>query len=247
MKIRLSPSYMNCRNEVEQIVAHFERQGGMIYHGRNMIKTFQTANGTWNVKRYHCPSLFNRIVYTFLRKPKGLRAFEYPNRIIPAGFETPYPIAYVEQRQWGLISSSFFISEHCPYKRRFYEFGDAKVADVADILTEFVRFTAGLHEAGIYHRDYSPGNILFDQKDGEWHFSIVDINRMVFGPVSIKKGCLNFARLWGQPEMFRFIATEYAHARHANEKDCTRWVMKARNRFWKPRAKRLDLPYNINF
>ena len=44
------------------------------------------------------------------------------------------------------------------------------------------------------HRDYSPGNILFDKIDGEYHFMLVDINRMSFGKISIDMGCANFAR-----------------------------------------------------
>ena len=245
--ILTSEAYRDRKEDTRYIIDHFEKDGEMIHEGRNCIKSFQTKTGTWNVKRYHKPSFFNRIVYSFLRKPKGKRAFEYPARVLSAGFETPYPIAYAEERCMGIIGYSFFISEQCPYRRRFYEFGDACVENIREILIAFVHFTAGLHEAGIYHRDYSPGNILFDNVDGTWHFSIVDINRMEFGPVSIKKGCKNFARLWGQPEFFRFIAQEYAHARHADEQQCMAFVMQARNKFWKPRARHFDLPYDLNF
>ena len=246
-RILTSEAYQCCKEEVEYIIDHFENSGTVIHSGRNCIKSFQTDLGIWNVKRYHKPSAFNRIVYSFLRKPTGRRAFEYPLKVLSAGFETPCPIAYVEEDCMGLIGYSYFVSEQCPYKRRFYEFGNARVEDIQDILIAFVRFTAGLHEAGIYHRDYSPGNILFDKVNGAWHFSIVDINRMEFGPVSIKKGCRNFARLWGQPDFFRFIAQEYAHARHADERQCIAAVMQARNKFWKPRARQFDLPYELNF
>jgi len=55
------------------------------------------------------------------------------------------------------------------------------------------------------HRDYSPGNILFDKIDGEYHFMLVDINRMSFGKISIDMGCANFARLWGQKAFFELL------------------------------------------
>lgn len=45
-------------------------------------------------------------------------------------------------------------------------------------MTAFAEFTARLHEAGILHLDYSPGNILYDKIGEEYHFSLVDINRM---------------------------------------------------------------------
>ena len=245
--IRLGRGYESCQAEVEAVVARFDSGGNTVHDGRNTIKTFDTSRGQWNVKRYHRPSLLNRVVYTFLRKPKGLRAFTYPERVLAAGFETPAPVAYVEQRHAGLLAYSFFISEQCPYGRRFYEFGDASVDGCRDIVKAFARFTAGLHEAGIYHRDYSPGNILFDQVDGEWHFSIVDINRMEFGLVDIVKGCANFARLWGQPEWFVQLASDYAAARGADPQECIRLVLEARAKFWKPRARHFNLPYTLRF
>ena len=115
--IRLGRGYESCQAEVEAVVARFDSGGNTVHDGRNTIKTFDTSRGQWNVKRYHRPSLLNRVVYTFLRKPKGLRAFTYPERVLAAGFETPAPVAYVEQRHGGLLDYSFFISEQCPYGR----------------------------------------------------------------------------------------------------------------------------------
>lgn len=245
--ILMAQGYEKERRMVEQIVDTFDQGGEIVHEGRNTIKHFKTTAGDWNVKRYHKPIFLNRIVYSFFRKPKGLRAFTYPVPVISAGFETPRPVAYIEERQNGLIGYSYFISEQCNYGRRMYEFGDSSVADNKEIFEAFARYTASLHEAGIYHRDYSPGNILFDCVDGQWHFSIVDINRMEFGEVSVKKGCENFARLWAQPETFRFWARIYAEARKANPDECEKWVMDARNKFWKKRVKHFDLPYKLNF
>lgn len=246
-RIIMGKGYEGRRKEVENILDVFEREGVAIHDGRNSIKCFETPTGSWNVKRYHRPAFPNRVIYSFFRKPKGLRAFTYPARVLAAGFETPRPVAYVEERSMGLMGYSYFFSEQCPYRRRFYEFGNAEVGKCKDILAAFARFTARLHEAGIYHRDYSPGNILFDEVEGAWHFSIVDINRMEFGPVSIRKGCENFARLWGQPAMFSYMAEVYALERHADATMCTQWVMKARNAFWKRRAKHFNLPFQLNF
>lgn len=118
--------------------------------------------------------------------------------LLEKGFETPVPIAYVEERKFGLIAHSYFISKQSPYRRNFYEFGNADVNYCRDVIISFARYTANLHQAGILHRDYSPGNILFDYIDGEYHFTLVDINRMTFGKISVEMGCANFARLWGQ-------------------------------------------------
>lgn len=245
--VMLSPAYERDEERVHSIIKDFEKGGEMIYKGRNIIKTFPLREGVVNVKRYCVPNLFNRVIYTFFRKSKGFRAFSYPEKVLEAGFETPRPIAYVEERKWGLIHYSYFVSEQCGYTRRFYEFGDADINGCKDVVRAFAAFTAGLHKAGIYHKDYSPGNILFDRIEGEWRFSIVDINRMEFGEVGIAKGCANFARLWGQPEWFRFLAEEYAGCRNVDKEECVRLVMKARNRFWRKRARNNKLGYTIRF
>ena len=91
-----------------------------------------------------------------------------------------------------------------------------------------------MHEQGILHLDFSPGNVLWDKDaEGHYHFSIVDINRMNFGPVSMKKGCKNFARLWGPDHFFELLSGEYASQRHFNVKVCRNLVFKERQKFWK--------------
>lgn len=245
-RILLSPAYCADKTAVLRLIESFDKEGEVVHAGRNTIKTFPLNGQRINIKRYRVPNFVNRVMYTFFRKSKGYRAFSYPERVLRAGFETPKPIAYVEKRKIGLIHYSYFVSEQCPYSRRFYEFGDADINECKDVVRAFAAFTAGLHEAGIYHRDYSPGNILFDKVGEEWHFSIVDINRMEFGKVDLVKGCANFARLWGQPDWFRYLAEAYAVCRKADINECVTLVMKARNRFWKKRAKN-KLEYTIRF
>ena len=45
-----------------------------------------------------------------------------------------------------------------------------------------------LHQAGVWHKDFSPGNILYtgNAVDG-YHFSYIDLNRMSFGISDRKK------------------------------------------------------------
>lgn len=46
---------------------------------------------------------------------------------------------------------------------------------------------AELHEAEVYHADFSPGNVLYDRTEEGVRFSLIDINRMYFGPVSLNE------------------------------------------------------------
>ena len=64
--------------------------------------------------------------------------------------------------------------------RRFY--ADESLTDEGKkILRAFAAYTVRLHEAGILHVDYSPGNIAFAVSGEEVSFSLFDINRMRFG------------------------------------------------------------------
>lgn len=226
-------------------IRNFDSEGVTIKSDRNVIKVIDTPAGQVNVKAFKVPSLLNRIVYTFLRKPKGLRAYIYPQEMHRRGVATPEALAYVEERRGGLIARSWLATRQCGLTRRMYEFGDKAMDNPADreIVAAFARFTARMHDAGVLHLDYSPGNILFDNVNGQWQFSTVDVNRLRFGKVSMARGCANFARLWGQPEMFRIIAREYAAARGFDAQACLKAISAARTRFWRRFSSRHPLKY----
>mgnify|MGYP002516013491 FL=1 len=247
-RVTVNPEYAGNR-ELCDFIAAIERNfpsGELVQQGsRNTLRRFTVGGVRIVVKHFGRPNPLNRIVYSFLRKPKGVRAYEYAFRVRNAGFDTPEAIAYIERRSCGIIADSYFVSAECTYTRRFYEFGNAVAEDFADIIRAFARRTAQFHEAGMLHRDFSPGNILFDKVDGEWKFAIVDINRMSFSPVSIERGCRNFARLWGQPDFFRIVADEYAESRNADAGECLSIILEARRKFWTHFAKRHKVKYRL--
>ena len=248
MQIILNPKYEHLRPFVENLDEHFAT-GRSLRESRNSIRVCTFEGLELNVKRYHRPRGLQALVYSFLRKPKGLRAYLHAALIREAGMETPEEVAYVERRRGGIIDETFFICLQSPYKRRFYEFAEAEMtAETRSIIEQFARETARLHEAGIVHLDFSPGNILFDKcDDGRWHFSLVDTNRLRRGPVDIVSGCANFARLWGQIPFFDVIADAYAEARGFDAARCRQYVHAARKRFWTRYVRRHGEPFPINF
>lgn len=245
MKVIVNPTYEYLREFINSIPEIFETEGRVIYSGRNLIKVIEVNGTEINVKRYGIPAFANRVIYSFFRVPKGRRAFVYPHELLQRGFETPDPIAYIEEKKCGLMNYSYFISLQSPYKRDFYEFGNAAIEHCRDVVVAFAQYTADLHKSGIMHRDYSPGNILFDKIDGKYHFMLVDINRMSFGKISVDKGCANFARLWGQKSFFELLAKEYAKARCADEKECVERVLNCRKKFWTYFAKKHYVKYKL--
>src|SRR3712207_9523776 len=100
--MEINKKYEHLRDWIATLPERFESEGEHVYGGqRNWIKKFTAPDGTvLNVKRYHRPRFINLLVYSFgLRKPKGQRAWEYPAEIYKRGFDTPEPVAYMEQRQ----------------------------------------------------------------------------------------------------------------------------------------------------
>jgi glycosyltransferase involved in cell wall biosynthesis len=228
---------------IQSIHSTFDRGGRTIYKQRNEIKVFEVNGVSLNVKRYKTPHFPNRLVYTFFRPTKAERAYRYALKLLEKGIDTPEPVACILTKRNGLIHSSYFISKQVDYEHTFYEFGSGGIAGREHVLTAFAGYTAGLHEAGVYHRDYSPGNILFRTGNDGVRFCLVDINRMQFGHVSVRKGCANFARLWGQEPMFRLLAKSYAEARGADAEQCVRWALDYRNQFWKQFTRKRPLPF----
>lgn len=246
--ITVNPKYESLRAFLERIPTVFEHEGREIYNDRNVIKVLDAPNGTaLNVKRYCVPKGPNRLVYSLgIRKPKGLRAFRYPQRLLAAGIDTPEPVAYIEERRGGLLGFSFFISLQCSYEHTLKDVGNAEAGTYEALAEALGRFTASMHDKQLMHRDYSPGNVLYHvDADGHYHFSLVDINRMHFGSVDQRQGCLNFIRLWGPKRFFELLVRAYAEARGFDSDACVAFALERRRQFWTRYGKKHRVMFNL--
>ena len=188
-KIILNPQYKSLYTFIETLPQNFNAGGEIVQDRRNTIKKFKVNGLEINVKRYRVPIFINRIAYTFFRKSKACRAYNNAFEVIKRGFETPESIAYIEEFKGGLLHYSYYISLQCPYRREIREYYQGPLQGNEALMTAFAQFTAALHEKGVCHEDYSPGNVLIAQIDGQYHFSLVDINRMTFKPMNLEEGC----------------------------------------------------------
>ncbi|MDD6641916.1 MAG: lipopolysaccharide kinase InaA family protein [Bacteroidales bacterium] len=237
-KIVVNKAYSELRPWVETIPQTFANSGQVIYDARNQIRVATAPNGTQvNIKRYHTPAPLNRVIYSYFRPSKAERAYRNALLLQEKGVPTPVPIGYLLTTRHGLLAESYLITKQSPLTRRFYEFREHGIAGYEDIVKAFAYFSARLHQQGIYHKDYSPGNILFDkQTDGSIRFELVDINRMEFGQsVGIDKACRNFCRLWGKQDFFELLAAEYATARGWDAQQVRRLIIRYWKRFWRHR------------
>lgn len=233
-KVVINPKHEYLTEFIQSIPTIFDREGECIYDMRNRIKVFDIDGFKVNVKRYCIPRLFfNRVIYKLFRKPKAERAYLYAHKLQEMGFSTPTPIAYIIHSGIFLLDHSYLVTVQESYKYDIGDFIGKEQIDAEDrkVLRAFGKFTANLHEKGIFHSDYGAGNILFNIVDGEPIFSLIDINRMTFDGVSIKKGCDNFCRLNISSEMFQIIAEAYAEVRGCDKDFIYQEIMNGRERF----------------
>ncbi len=203
MNYELNPHYHDKKEFVLHINAHFNDAKNSIHKARNEIKIIDN----YVVKSFKIPHIINKIAYTFFRASKAKKSFDNSLKL---GDFTPAPIGYIEHRAYGLISHSYYISENFSYDFTIREpLKDTLFKDRAKIFNDFAYFTYQLHEEGIKHLDYSPGNILI-QKDGDhYSFKIVDVNRMIFKKLTTKERLENFAKLWARDEDLQSIIQSY--------------------------------------
>ncbi len=248
MKIIINPKYKSLEGFIRQIPESFEYSGETIYKARNTIKIFDENGISICIKSFHAPSFFNRIIYSFFRLSKAERSYEYGLKLLSKGIRTPEPIAYIENKQSGLLYDSYYICINQPFAGMMRELRQGEIQGRESMLRSFAAFAASIHSKNVLHKDFSPGNILYEKSGEEYIFSIVDINRMSFCPVNMQTGCKNFKRLWGNNEMISFIADEYAKNRQFNPEKCKELTLKYHTKFWKKYTRRHNdfKPYEEN-
>ena len=163
--------FLNFFRSVKQ-VGDFDRweEGEIIDARRNILRLTKGVV----VKQFATPSLWRGIWYGLFGKSKARRSYEYALRM--EGL-TPAPIAYREVRVCGVLRESWYAcrQSECPYT--FIDLIEhPDFPNRAQILRAIGRFTADLHQRGIWHPDYSQGNILFNE-DGS-HIEVIDLNRI---------------------------------------------------------------------
>ncbi|MDE6199305.1 MAG: lipopolysaccharide kinase InaA family protein [Muribaculaceae bacterium] len=152
-----------------------------IYRGaRNTLYDVAARNGRHLcVKHFRKAKFPNSYIYTTLRHSKARRSFEHAGHLLSLGFHTPLPIAWSERRNGIKLLDSYYICEYLDLPN-IRDWG--KMPDADRLIDALGKFMVDLHRAGVYHRDFSPGNILVERlgSDG-YRFYLVDINRMNFG------------------------------------------------------------------
>ena len=200
----------------EKQVGKFDQwdEGDIIFDKRN---TLRVCDGKV-IKNFAIPPIWRGIIYGIFAKSKARRSYEYALRM--KGL-TPEPIAYREVRVLGVLRESAYVCNLSAGTHTFNELiGNKRFKHREAILQAIGRFTAELHQRGILHRDYSGGNILFNE-DGS-SVQVIDLNRIHFSQkLNREQRLRNFERLNINRAALQTMVTAYAEAMSEDAKfDC---------------------------
>jgi len=206
-KYVINEKFNNLKDKLLDIKTVFSSSNKSIHKARNELKVINIKGLSSVIKSFKVPNIFNQIVYAYFRDSKAKKSYNYSLKI---GKFTPQPISYIEFYRFGLLKESYFTSEHFNYDFTIREpLLESDFKDREKIFQAFARFTLELHNSGIFHNDYSPGNILIKKEADNYIFKIVDINRMMFYALNQEDRAKNFSKLWADNEILKTIATEY--------------------------------------
>lgn len=238
-KTVINPKYQVLEEFIEELPLIFDESGDVTYSARNTIKSFDIGEYAINVKSFKKPIFINQIAYVTIRSSKAKRSYLNALRLTELGFNTPSPIAYIEEKRHKILTNSYYLSVHEEFDGMLRELQTGTVESHKELIRQFALFIAALHEKQVLHLDFSPGNILYKLKDRIYTFYLVDLNRMRFAkPIDLDTACSSFRRLWGSDDMVRYMVEVYAKIRNLDEKVCIEKVFKYRKEFWDAFTKR---------
>lgn len=219
MKVRIHPDFINYEQFIRSIPKGKYIAQEVYCNQRNTVTKVEVEGRMFVIKKYKVPAFFNRIVYTWIRKSKARRSFEYADRLLSHGVETAPPVAYIEERKGFFFNIGYFISEYLPYpvlpKSQELDKEERELLG-----QQFVEFTAHLHDIKIIHKDYNPNNVFYHKENGKYQFALVDINRMDFGKDSLKLWMQAVNQLCAEVEDAVEFVQKYAEIRKLDVLTC---------------------------
>ena len=226
VKHNINLKYQSLELYILDIHTHFNRSNNTIKEGRNHLKTVKLDGKNYVVKSFKKPSSVKSYMYGNLTKSKARRSFEYANNLLSKDIHTPTPVGFIEHYNGIKLCESFYICEYHNYDYNlsvlFTERGEGNPSfnDSDTLWNAFMDFTVDLHTKGIHHLDFTRKNILITKKDIGYHFSIVDLNRMEFKPLSFKERIASLGKMTSDKDLIKLMAKHYSIASKTEQDQC---------------------------
>jgi tRNA A-37 threonylcarbamoyl transferase component Bud32 len=145
-------------------------------------------NLTACLKEFKYPTLSYALRHS-LSRSRALKSWVAAHGLRVRGFLTPEPLALSEERKGGILSRSLLLSEYLQGVEELNDYilknfdtplspeGKRKKRRFVEHLSEEIR---RLHESGIFQHDLKSNNILVKEKDDDWQFFFIDLDRIKF-------------------------------------------------------------------
>ena len=212
--------------------AFADGQGEIIYDQRNQIRRFTDLGQVFVVKRYKPVNALQRVVYTFFRKTKAARAYLFAQEFRRRGIDTPREVAYIETGGGRLFLTGYFVSLEAPGTETHLLLRE--VRDFSHELADAVaRQILTMHSHGVLHGDLNLSNFLCTEEDGQYHFTMIDINRSHFTDgMPDDEACLqNMVRTTHRRDLYEYLVRSYARLRQWDEQQTADRALRLLDRF----------------
>lgn len=226
----LTPYRIVCRGLREQ--AHLEAALSLaprvVYDERNRL----VAYGDVLCKMFRPPSFLRAIYYRFFPS-KAARSYDNSLELLARGVPAPTPLAYGVEYRRGRLRRSFYACAYLPEFDTVRGLVNGEYDDPA-LLSALAAFLYRLHTLDVYHRDLSPGNVLYRKEpDGcAVSFCLVDVNRLCFRRLSDTERWANLSRLCYDRDLSGRLAREYARASGDSPERVVEVVQRAGDEFF---------------
>ena len=237
MKVHIHPHYAAYESYIRAIPSEEYEREEVYCNRRNTVERVRFGDKDFVIKKYKRPALINCLIYTWFRKSKAQRAFEYAELFLQRGIETAPPVAYIEIKKNGFFHTGYFISEYLPYPLVTDMFGtEMEDEEKIRLRHDLVDFTLQLHLNKVLPLDYNPKNIFYRKTNGKYHFALIDINRLKLGKVpGIRMSMNAFSQLGIPADDFMKIIPLYAEQRGFDIEECIFFTLFSRLKWRKQR------------
>ncbi len=156
------------------------------------------------IKQYSSKSAL-RIIKNIFRRSAGKRAWIAGNGLRVYGFNTPEPMALMEQKMFGINTDSYLIMEEIQDSmemdryilKNFHDQSSIKYFIKKKSLINNLAETIGkMHNHNIFHYDLKTCNIMVKEKDESLEFIFLDFDKVSFDEkITIRQKAKNLAQI----------------------------------------------------
>ena len=244
-RIRFTESHEIYQSRISCLINNLYQHGETIHEGRNLIKKvsipqIERESLEVVIKSFAVPSKLKGLVYANFQESKAWRSMQNAVLLRELEILTPEPIACIEYLKFNCLRESYYICHYWPHNIDLFSLMFRNLptrTESLNLLIELANFSVELHNKGILHLDYNPGNILVRAKEGCFNFALVDLNRIRFTNLDLQDRIQGLIRLTIKPDTIEIIGQRYAKAFGIDSKQFCLKLGKEHKKFWSRRTR----------